>query len=615
MRLRRSSLCSIPRHSFSRAFIALLLTALALGQFLSSAVYAGAPLYPDLVPIQTSRILIGRDGGNYILRFDSTTANFGGPLEIVVPSLANRQIYQKVYDAKIGGKVVLNTKIGADILYHPTHNHFHFQEFNDFSLVKRDSKGIYRETSRVGDKSSFCILDLMRVASGGPSNRTYGACGATRQGLSSGWADIYDASLPGQYINLGSSMLSDGMYGIRTTADPSNKLIESNDNNNTLVSYFSISGGRLIVSGTQPPLCAANGAAGSVAGPKVVVGQSVSVTCTGQKPGESVQFFWGSTNTDPKMTAVANQNGVATANITIPVTDLGVHYILARGQVSAVQSAALVNVIPSMALSPTSVKIDAGTTVTLRGFSPGETVDIGFYKTSGQRSVIGSTVISSNGSGSATVVIPASVYGRHDIDAVGISSHQSARTYLRVRPSIALNVSEPQPGDDAGLLLRGFAAGEIVKITIVNPDTNLGQVVTSYSGSSRSSTDRVIIPEGLGPGNYTLKGVGQTSGATATGPLMISAAQTGSDPTDTPSATATASATGTVTGEATSTIEATATTPQETVTETATSEPTVTETATAVPTATESPTDVPTATEPPTEVATATPTETATSPP
>lgn len=616
MSLQRSILRPVVRLSCHRVIIAAMLAFLALGQFITSSVYAGAPVYPDLVPIQTSRIFVDKEGSDYYLRFDSTTANYGGPLEIVVPSLANKQIYQKIYDAKMGGKVVINTKIGADILYHPTHNHFHFQEFNDFSLVKRDSKGIYRETSYLGDKSSFCILDLMRVASGGPSYRTYGACGATKQGLSPGWADIYDASLPGQYIKLGKSMLPDGQYGIRTTADPSNKLFESNDNNNTMVSYFSVVGGRIMVSGTQPALCAATGGIGSVSGPKVVVGQNVSVTCSGQTPGETVQFFWGSTNTTAKKTTTANANGLASTTLQIPVTDLGVHYILARGSSSAIQSAAVVNVIPSMALSPTSVKVDGSTTVSLYGYSPGEVVDIGYYKTPGQRVVIGSSApIASNGSGSATVVIPASTYDRHDIDGVGRDSQQSARTYLRIRASVGINISSANPGDTVGLVLRGFGAGEAVTVSIVSPATSLGQFTTSYSGSSRSSTDRITIPSGLSPGNYTLNAVGQSTGATASGPLKVSSSGSGSEPTSTETATASATATETV--ELTATPEPTATeSPTEvpTATETATSEPTATETATEIPTATESPTEIPTATVTPTETATATMSATATPP-
>jgi hypothetical protein len=597
--------------------MASLLTALALGQFLSSSVFAGSPVYPDLVPMSTARISVDHDTGkgHYYLRFDSTTANLGGPLEIVVPSLANRQIYQKIYDAKMGGKVVLTPKIGADIIFHPTHNHFHFSEFNDFSLVKRDSKGVYRETSKVGTKSSFCILDLMRVASGGPSYRTYGACGATKQGLSPGWADIYDASLPGQYIDLGSAMLPDGMYGIRSTADPSNKLFESNDNNNTLVSYFSVVGGRLILSGGQPPLCSAAGGTGSVAGPAVMAGQNVSVTCSGQKPGESVQFFWGSANTTPKKTILANANGVASTTITVPVTDLGVHYIIGRGMTTGIQSAAVVNVIPSMSISPTSVKVGGNTQVTLRGFSPGETVDIGYFKTSTQRVIIGNGIIAPNGGGLVDVNVPASVYGKHNVDAVGRSSGQKAIASVRVRASVSLNVLTVEAGDDAGLVLRGFAAGEIVSLSVTSPATNLGQIVTSYSGSSRTSTDRVVIPPSFGAGTYEISATGASSGAIAVGSFTVSAVSPGSEPSPTPTSSPTETATSPPAESPTATIEPTGTaTDEPSATETATSEPTATETQapgpTATVTATESP---PTATDVPTE--TATPSPTAPSPP
>ncbi|HQY32147.1 MAG TPA: lysyl oxidase family protein, partial [Thermomicrobiales bacterium] len=370
----------------TRFVLTIVIAIMASGQTLLGSSWAAGPVYPDLVPLRTSNMSVEKaSNGHYLLRFDSITANFGGPLEIVVPSLTNRQIFQNIYNATKGGDIVVHTRIGADILFHPTHNHFHFQDFNDFSLVKRDSKGIYRETSRRGDKSSSCILDLMRVKSTGYSYRTYGACGATMQGLSAGWADIYDASLPGQYIDLGTSMPADGMYGIRTTADPLNKLFESNDQNNTLVSYFSIAKGRLVPNGSLPPTCSANGGAGSVAAKVTTVGATVAVTCTGLKPYESVQLFWGSTNTAPRGTATVASTGMLSTTFAIPITDQGVHYILIRGNATAYQSAAIVNIVPSLTLSPSTIRPERMTAVSLWGFSPGEIIDIGYWKSATQR--------------------------------------------------------------------------------------------------------------------------------------------------------------------------------------------------------------------------------------
>jgi hypothetical protein len=50
------------------------------------------------------------------------------------------------------------------------------------------------------------------------------------QGLSPGWVDIYEWYLPGQYLDV--SGVPNGDYVLETTADPDNKLVESNENNN-----------------------------------------------------------------------------------------------------------------------------------------------------------------------------------------------------------------------------------------------------------------------------------------------------------------------------------------------------------------------------------------------
>ena len=621
-----NSVGRIARGHVLQTMVACLVVFLALGQLVTSALAANAPVYPDLVPLKSANFRLEKtSSGHYLLRFDSTTANFGGPLEIAVPSLTNKQIYQNIYDATKNGKIVIHTKIGADLIFHPTHNHFHFQDFGSYTLVKRDTNGIYRDTSKVGQKTSFCILDLIRVAGTGNPWRNYSECGATKQGLSSGWADIYDASLADQWIDLGSTMLSDGMYGIRTTADPDNKLFESNDANNTVYTYFSIQNGRLVTGGVQPALCTAVTGAQSAAGPPATVGQNVTVQCSNLKPNETVSLYWGSANTAVRGTGVASAEGTLSTHFVIPTAALGVHYILVRGSSTGNQTAAIVNVVPSMAITPSTVKVDRSTTLSLYGFSPGELVEIGYYKTSTLRAVLGNATMSDNGTGVASVAIPASVYGKHTIDALGLSSQQRAQTYLRISPTLSFTKSSVQPGDDNGVVLRGFAAGETVTLQLQAPARTIGQIVVSSSGSSRSSTDRIIVTSTLDVGTYGVTATGGTSLAVASGSLVVVANSAGDEPSATPTQTDAGTATATETPADTTpvatetatmvgTASATATevvtdvptetatwAPSETATDTATASPTVTETST-VPA-----TDIPSETPSPTETANAPP--------
>jgi hypothetical protein len=50
------------------------------------------------------------------------------------------------------------------------------------------------------------------------------------QGVTPGWADIYEWNLPGQYIDVDG--LPNGDYVLETIADPDNKLRESDETNN-----------------------------------------------------------------------------------------------------------------------------------------------------------------------------------------------------------------------------------------------------------------------------------------------------------------------------------------------------------------------------------------------
>jgi hypothetical protein len=592
----------------ARSVIAVLLTLLAFGQFFASVSATNPPVYPDLVPLPAANLHFERTpDGHYLLRFDSTTANYGGPLEIAVKSLQDKTIYQDLYDAKLGGKIVAKVLVGADLIYHPTHNHFHFQGFGEYQLLKRDKAGVYRETSRLGEKTSFCILDLMRVKSGGPPSRYYGGCGATLQGLSSGWADIYIASLTGQWIDVGSAVLPDGAYAIRTTSDPLDKLLEQRDFNNVDITYFSVANGRVNGIDTTPPLCSVRTAYSSQAGPASQVGSTVELDCSGFAAGEAVNLYWGSLNTTARATVTASSTGTIAAPFVIPNADAGVHYILARGNTSATQAATFVNVVPSLSLQPSSGPTGTTVGLLLRGYSSGETVDIGYYKTATQRVSLTSIATSSSGTGAGSVVIPASVFGKHVVDGKGLSSNQTASTNYGVEPGLTFDTDTVEPGDDVGLQLRGFAANELGGITIPSASLNLGNVTASHSGSTRTSIARVTIPASLSPGDYVVRAIGQTSVGQTQATLHVVAHTGSDDPTDTPTATETTppEVTATATPSESPSPEDVTATPTETAVET------VTPTETAEPVL---PTDTPSITETATPGQTVSATETATVP-
>jgi hypothetical protein len=98
------------------------------------------------------------------------------------------------------------------------------------------------------DKVSFCLRDNERVpdvdAPARP-DKGYGKCARDRiQGISVGWADVYDASLPGQELKLPRAM-PDGVYCLRVRADPLDLLLESVEDDNDVVRAITITGARV----------------------------------------------------------------------------------------------------------------------------------------------------------------------------------------------------------------------------------------------------------------------------------------------------------------------------------------------------------------------------------
>ena len=211
---------------------------------------AGPALYPDLrtrTPADLAFDVLA--DGTHVLRFSNTVWNAGeGRLELEgdphPQQDAAKTIYQNLYDAPTGGNRVSHTQVSSDVVYHPSHEHYHFADFSNYLLLKKAKNGRYRATTKQGVKTGFCIMDLARVR--GSYEPQYTACGRELQGLSVGWGDVYGSDLPEQWVVLGDRRLADGEYGLRSTADPKNKLDEGGrDGNNAATAYFTVSGGQI----------------------------------------------------------------------------------------------------------------------------------------------------------------------------------------------------------------------------------------------------------------------------------------------------------------------------------------------------------------------------------
>lgn len=202
-------------------------------------------LLPDLVAIadQPSSYIYGwtidtsSNPGRTLMRLSSTIGNRGpGPLEIwggnVDEDSLSQEVNQRIYN--LNG--TLRDRLAGHFEYHSAHGHIHFEGFATYNLRTVTSGNGVGSIVASGGKTSFCILNLRNYwpdlynSAQIRDGRGGGGCG-TLQGLSVGYADIYNSELPGQFIDV--SGVPSGSYWLEVIADPDNHILESNEANNT----------------------------------------------------------------------------------------------------------------------------------------------------------------------------------------------------------------------------------------------------------------------------------------------------------------------------------------------------------------------------------------------
>jgi hypothetical protein len=194
-----------------------------------------ADLLPDVVvdpsSLQHLRIDDTTLPGHRLLRLSTSTPNIGaGPLEIrgsTVVAPDQQQVLQRIY--RSDGSFY--DRLAGTFVYHPSHQHTHFDGWAVYRLRSLLADGSVGPIVAAGDKTSFCLLDVVPydlpvesgAASAAPPYR-YTTCGQMVQGISPGWADVYDLELDGQWIDV--SNLPDGPYWLEAEVDPEQRILE-----------------------------------------------------------------------------------------------------------------------------------------------------------------------------------------------------------------------------------------------------------------------------------------------------------------------------------------------------------------------------------------------------
>lgn len=182
-----------------------------------------------------------RKAARRCLRFDTILANRGrGPLEVAYQADAAHGIlsaYQRVYR----NNGTYKSRFAVATEFHPTHGHFHIKDFYVARLWRVDARGRPRGKRPVarGDKNGFCPEDSTPTSqsSTGPHYHCYSTNAETSGavqvvGISPGWADLYTAWLPDQYLEI--SGVRDGRYLFELEIDPHDVFVESSEKDNSV---------------------------------------------------------------------------------------------------------------------------------------------------------------------------------------------------------------------------------------------------------------------------------------------------------------------------------------------------------------------------------------------
>ena len=112
-----------------------------------------------------------------------------------------------------------------------SHRHYHIKDFNQYHLLNTDSQAV-----APGFKQTFCLMDIEQMD---PQARP-GKYSCRDQGVTAGWADVYEPSLPCQYIIIDG--VPDGDYRLVATTNYRGVAPEDRYNDNSVLAGVRIRG-------------------------------------------------------------------------------------------------------------------------------------------------------------------------------------------------------------------------------------------------------------------------------------------------------------------------------------------------------------------------------------
>ena len=119
-------------------------------------------------------------------------------------------------------------------IYSAAHKHYHMKDFNEFVLFDRSGN-----QTNIVEKQGFCLRDSKPISTwanpkSGPWN-----CDSN-QGISAGWADLYEKTLACQFVVING--IADGDYTLVSTTNAQHTLYEETYEDNSVETDLQITG-------------------------------------------------------------------------------------------------------------------------------------------------------------------------------------------------------------------------------------------------------------------------------------------------------------------------------------------------------------------------------------
>lgn len=151
-------------------------------------------------PCELEEKCVSGTGTRKVLRFDARTPNTG-PVDLVLG----------------------NPDAGGPFEWAACHKHYHFTNFAQYTLLDDAGAALV-----VGRKQAFCARDSARVDKTAAFTAKYDC---ENQGIQRGWEDIYDPTLPCQYLDI--TDVPAGTYWLEMVVNPGRSITELDYDNNS----------------------------------------------------------------------------------------------------------------------------------------------------------------------------------------------------------------------------------------------------------------------------------------------------------------------------------------------------------------------------------------------